>query len=57
MMMIPVYIELTNGRIIQLGHMRITGDKTVQGKVRLNGLKEMPKRAMIDYHDDVLATN
>lgn len=52
-----MYIELTNGRIIQLGHMRITGDKTVQGKVRLNGLKEMPKRAMIDYHDDVLATN
>lgn len=56
-MTLPVYVELANGRIVELGHMRITGDKTVQGKLKLDGLNDLPKRAMIDYHDDVLATN
>lgn len=56
-MMLPVYIELANGRVVQLGHMRITGDKTIQGKLRLDGLNDLPKRAAINYHDDVLAAN
>ena len=56
-MVLPVYIELANGRVVQLGHARIVGDKTFEGKVRLNGVKDLPKRAMIEYRDDVLDAN
>jgi Peptidase family M1 domain len=56
-MIVPIYLELADGRVIQLGHARITGDKNIQGKLQLNGLQDLPKRAMIDYDDDVLATN
>ena len=55
LMIVPVYIELADGRTVLLGRARITGDKSVEGKVGLNGVKDLPKRAMIDYHDDVLA--
>ena len=54
-MLIPVYIELANGRVIQLGHAGIAGNHTMDGHVQLNGLTDTPKRAMINYRDDVLA--
>ncbi|HTU34190.1 MAG TPA: M1 family aminopeptidase [Candidatus Acidoferrum sp.] len=57
LMVLPVYLELADGHVIQLGHMRITGDNTIAGKVRLNGVKDAPKRAMIEYRDDILAAN
>ncbi len=57
LMIVPVYIELADGRVILLGHARITGDKTVEGNVALNGVKDLPKRAMIDYRDDILAAD
>ena len=56
-MVVPVYIELADGRVVFLGHARITGDKTVEGSVPLNGVKDLPKRAMINYRDDVLAAD
>jgi Peptidase family M1 domain len=57
LMVVPVYLELADGRVTLLGHARITGDRTVEGNVALNGVKDLPKRAMIDYHDDVLAAD
>jgi hypothetical protein len=55
-MLVPVYFELTDGRMITLGHVLAKGNNTVQGKVALNGLKDAPKRAVINYNDDVLAS-
>lgn len=57
LMLVPIYMELADGRVAFLGRARITGNKSLQQKLALNGLKDLPKRAMIDYHDDVLAGN
>ncbi len=52
-MLVPLYLELGNGRIVRLGAAAMTGNTTVEQKVPL-GLKEKPKRAMLNYFDDVL---
>lgn len=54
-MPVPIYLELANGTIARLGSARIIGDSTVDQTVTLAGLKERPKRAMVNYYDDVLA--
>jgi hypothetical protein len=55
-MLVPVYIELANGQVARLGAARPLGNITVEQKVPLKGLKEKPKRAMINYYYDVLST-
>jgi hypothetical protein len=55
-MLVPIYLELANGNIARLGSPRLVGDSTVDQMVTLSGLKEKPKRAMINYYDDVLAS-
>lgn len=54
-MPVPIYLELANGTIARLGSVRLSGDSTVDQTVTLAGLKEKPKRAMVNYYDDVLA--
>jgi len=56
-MLVPIYLELANGQIARLGSARPTGNMTVEQKVPLKGIKERPRRAMINYYNDVLATN
>ena len=56
-MVVPVYFELADGRTVFLGRLHPQGNNTVQGKLALKGVKDTPKRAMINYHDDVLASN
>lgn len=56
-MLVPVYFELADGRFIMLGHMTVRGTTPVQGKLTLEGLKDPPKRAVINYNNDVLAAN
>ncbi len=56
-MVVPVYLELADGRTAFLGRARLTGNTTVDQKVPLKGLKETPKRALLNYNDDVLASN
>jgi len=53
-MPVPVYMELSKDHIVRLGAAFITGNRTVEQKVPLNGLKEKPKRAMLNYFNDVL---
>jgi len=53
-MLVPLYLELGNGRIMRLGSAAITGNRTIEQKVPLAGLKEKPKRAMLNYFNDVL---
>ncbi|MGE5205013.1 MAG: M1 family aminopeptidase [Chlamydiota bacterium] len=55
-MLLPLYLELPNGAIVNLGRARLQGNTTLQQQIPLRGLKQTPKRAMINYMDDVLAT-
>ena len=54
-MLVPIYLELPNGMVF-LGRARLTGNSTFDQKIPLKGLKEKPKRAAINYYDDVLAS-
>jgi hypothetical protein len=56
-MLVPIYLEMADGRTVMLGHVRILGSSTAQQKVPLRGLKEKPRKAMVNYMDDVLAAN
>jgi len=54
-MMVPIYLELASGNTVFLGRARLTGNSTFEQKIPLKGMKEMPRRALINYYDDVLA--
>jgi len=56
-MVVPIYLELADGRIVPLGRARLTGNTSVNLKVPLKGMKDTPKRALVNYNDDVLASN
>jgi hypothetical protein len=51
-MAVPIYLELASGKIARLGFARAVGNTTVEQKVAPKGVKEKPRRAMINrYHD------
>jgi hypothetical protein len=54
-MLVPIYLELPNG-IFFLGRARLKGNMTFDQKILLKGTKDKPKRALINYYDDVLAS-
>lgn len=54
-MLVPLYLELADGRVIQLGRANMTGNKTMEQKIPLKGLKEKPRRAFLNYMADVLS--
>jgi hypothetical protein len=56
-MLVPIYLELADGRTINLGRARLTGNSSIDQKVPIKGLKDAPKRALVNYNDDVLASN
>ena len=56
-MLVPIYLELADGRTVNLGRARMIGNKTVEEKVPIKGLKDKPRRALLNYMDDVLASN
>jgi len=55
-MLVPIYLELDDGRILFLGRMRLVGNSSAAPKAPLKGLKTKPRRALINYFDDVLAS-
>lgn len=55
-MLVPIYLEMDDGRLFSLGRAHVAGNSSVDDKVPLTGLKTKPKRALINYYDDVLAT-
>lgn len=55
-MLVPLYLELADGNVAFLGRARISGNTSIEQKVPLKGLKTKPRRAMVNYYDDVLAT-
>jgi hypothetical protein len=52
--LVPPYLGLSSGRIMRLGSGAITGNRTMEQKIPLAGLKEKPKRTMLNYFNDVL---
>jgi hypothetical protein len=52
-MLVPVYVDLDGKNVIRIGSMRITGSNTQELQVKL---PQRPKRVLINYHYDVLAT-
>jgi Peptidase family M1 domain len=56
-MLVPIYIELADGRVVLLGRVRPVGNMSVDQKVPLKGVKDLPKRALLNYNYDVLAAN
>lgn len=55
-MLVPIYLELANGNTRFLGRARLTGNSSFEQKIPLKGMKDMPRRAIINYYDDVLAS-
>jgi len=55
-MLVPIYLELANGNVMFLGRARLTGNNSFDQKIPLKGLKETPRRAVMNYYDDVLAS-
>jgi hypothetical protein len=55
-MLIPIYLELANGANIMIGRVHLTGNATFEQNIPLQGLKERPRRATVNYLDDVLCT-
>ncbi len=54
-MLVPVYLELSNGTITFLGRVKMIGNNSTEAKIPLKGIKDTPRRAMLNYYDDVLA--
>lgn len=55
-MRVPIYLELANGKVVRMTSANIFGNKKLEQAVPLSGLKDRPKRAMLNYYHDVLCT-
>ena len=55
-MRVPIYLELANGRVIRMTSANIFGNKRLEQSIPLRGLKDRPKRVMLNYYHDVLCT-
>jgi len=55
-MLVPVYVEMADGAIGFLGRLKMIGNAPVELKIPLNGLKTKPRRALVNYLDDVLCS-
>ena len=56
-MMVPLYLELNDGKIIRIASINITGNKTIEKTVQLPKLPAPVKRALINHYYDVLSTD
>jgi hypothetical protein len=53
-MLVPLYVETTDGRVIRLGGARLVGNRSIEQDFPLKGLQGKPKRMVAAYYDDVL---
>jgi aminopeptidase N len=54
-MPVPIYFELADGNVAFVGRAKLMGDSSMEQKVPMKGLKAKPRRALLNYYDDVLA--
>jgi aminopeptidase N len=52
-MLVPLYVEMTDGRVVRLGSATMIGNKTIEQQVPLGNLPV--KRALINHYYDVLS--
>jgi peptidase M1-like protein len=55
-MLVPIYLEMADGNVVFLARALLTGNKSIEQKVPLKGLKTRPRRVLLNYYDDVLAS-
>jgi hypothetical protein len=55
-MRVPLYLELADSRVIRLGSLILQGNNSTEQDIPLEGLKEKPKRVILNYLNDVLCT-
>jgi hypothetical protein len=55
-MLVPIYLELSDGQIVRLGSAKLIGASSFEQEIPLTGIKAKPHRAMINYLDDVLCS-
>jgi hypothetical protein len=53
--LVPLYLELADGRVLRLGQINMTGSATIERTVPLPKTGSPAKRAMINYFYDLLA--
>jgi hypothetical protein len=54
-MLVPVYVEFSDGRVGFLGRVSLAGNQTITQKIPFSAVQ--PKRLMINYNLDVLSAN
>jgi aminopeptidase N len=54
-MLVPVYIEFVDKRVVLLGHAKIKGSNSVEQTVNLGKLPNEPKRLVANYNFDLLS--
>ena len=54
-MMVPVYIEFADKRVVLLGHATMKGSRTVEQTMNLGKLQSEPKRMVANYNFDLLS--
>jgi len=52
--LVPIYIELTDGKVIRLGQVRVLGDSAVEQTVPVPKFASPIKKVSINYYYDVL---
>jgi hypothetical protein len=55
-MLVPLYIEMPDANVVFLGRAKLSGNASLEQKVPLKGLKAKPRRLLVNYYDDVLAS-
>jgi hypothetical protein len=56
-MLVPIYLEMPDGHTRFLGRAWLVGNKTLEQKIPMKNWNTAPKRALINYNYDVLASN
>jgi hypothetical protein len=56
-MLVPIYIEFTDGKVTKLGNATIVGDSAAEKTVQLPKLSTPIKKISINYYYDVLCTD
>jgi hypothetical protein len=54
-MLVPIYLEMGEGKAIFMERATSGGNSFLEQKIPLTGVKTAPRRAVVNYFDDVLA--
>jgi aromatic ring-opening dioxygenase LigB subunit len=54
-MMVPVYLEFADKRVVALGYATLKGPRSIEQTVNLGKLPSEPKRMVANYNFDLLS--